>query len=186
MKRKTGMRKLAAVLSLVLLLTGISAFATAGGENDPLVSLSYLNETFLDTVTEKVKEVIAVRDKALKEKLNKEIAAAERELAKEYGSGSEGSGLPGEYEAATFVLVTLEKGQTLTGLTGCELLLRVGKATCVASSSPGLIDTTSGKSLSGGSALEANHLYMATVDGRGLKATTDTVKVLVRGPYVIE
>ncbi len=186
MKKRNGMRRLAIVLSLVLLLTGASAFASAGGERDPLVSLSYLNETFLGTVTEKVKELIAERDKTLKEELNKEIAAAERELAKEYGSGSEGSNLPGEYEALTFVLVTLGKGQTLTGLTGCEVLLRVGSATCVASSSPGLIDTTSGKTLSGGGALEANHLYMATVDGRGLRATADTVKVLVRGPYVIE
>ncbi len=186
MKRRNGMRKLAIALSLVLLLTGVSVFATAGGQNDPLISLSYLNETFLGTVTEKVKEMIAERDKALKEELAKEIAAAEKALAKEYGSGSEGSNLPGEYEANTFVLVTLEKGQTLTGFTGCEVLLRVGTATCVASSSPGLVDTTSGKTLSGGGALEANHLYMATVDGRGLKATAATVKVLVRGLYVIE
>ena len=185
MNKRNGMRKLAVVLSLVLLLTGVSVFAAAGGQNDPLVSLSYLNETFLGTVTEKVKEIIDERDKALKEELKKEIAAAEKELAREYGSGSEGSNVPGEYEAATFVLVTLEKGQTLTGLTGCELLLRVGSASCVASSSPGLIDTTSGKTLSGGAALEANHLYMATVDGRGLKATAAAVKVLVRGPYTI-
>ena len=184
MKKK--LMKLTAVLALVLLLAGVSVYATAGGKTDPLVSLSYLNETFMTQMTEKVQGLINSRNDALKAELSAEIAAAEKELAKEYGSGSEGSGLPGEYAAATFVLVTLEKGQTLTGLTGCELLLRVGKATCVASSSPGLVDTTSGKSLSGGSALEANHLYMATVDGRGLKATADTVKVLVRGPYVIE
>ncbi len=56
MKKKT--MKLAAVLALVLVVTGVSAYATAGGKNDPLVSLSYLNETFLDTVTEKVQELI--------------------------------------------------------------------------------------------------------------------------------
>lgn len=185
MKKQNGMRKLALVLALVLTLTGVSAFAVAGGENDPLVSLSYLNETFLGTVTEKVKELIGERDKTLKEELSRQIAEAEKELAREYGSGSTGSNVPGEYEAATFVVVTLEKGQTLVGATGCELMLRVGSAGCVAASSPGLIDTTSGKTLSSGGALEANHLYMATVDGRGLKATADTVKVLVRGPYTI-
>ena len=183
MKKKT--MKLAAVLALVLVVSGVSAFATAGGKNDPLVSLSYLNETFLGTVAEKVQELIKSRDTELKEELSKEITAAEREIAAEYGSGSEGSNEPGEYETTTFVVVTLEKGQTLVGKIGCELMLRVGSASCVADSSPGLVDTTAGSTLAGGKALSANHLYMATVDGRGVVAASDTVKVLVRGPYTI-
>lgn len=183
MKKKT--MKLAAVLALVLVVTGVSAYATAGGKNDPLVSLSYLNETFLDTVTEKVQEIIKSRDTELKEALSKEIVAAEREIAAEYGSGSEGSNTPGEYETTTFVVVTLEKGQTLVGKIGCEIMLRVGSASCVADSSPGLVDTTAGSTLAGGKALSANHLYMATVDGRGVVAASDSVKVLVRGPYTI-
>ena len=182
---KKIMMRLAAVLALVLMITGVSAYATAGGKNDPLVSLSYLNETFLSTVTEKVQGMIKSRDEELKAELSKEIAAAERELAAEYGSGSEGSNMPGEYETTTFVVVTLEKGQTLVGMVGCELMLRVGTATCVADSSPGLVDTTAGTTLAGGKALTANHLYMATVDGRGVKATANSVKVLVRGPYTI-
>ncbi|MBR2928605.1 MAG: hypothetical protein IKC24_05565 [Oscillospiraceae bacterium] len=183
MKRK--LMKWTAVLALVLVVAGVSAYATAGGQNDPLVSLSYLNETFLTTVTEKVQELIGSRDAELKTAFSEEIAAAEREIAAEYGSGSEGSNLPGEYETTTFVVVTLEKGQTLVGKIGCELMLRVGSASCVADSSPGLVDTTAGSTLGGGKALAANHLYMATVDGRGLTATANTVKVLVRGPYTI-
>ena len=181
MKRK--LMKWTAALALVLVVAGVSAYATAGGKNDPLVSLSYLNETFLTTVTEKVQELIGSRDAELKTAFSEEIAAAEREIAAEYGS--EGSNLPGDYETTTFVVVTLEKGQTLVGKIGCELMLRVGSATCVADSSPGLVDTTAGSTLAGGKALSANHLYMATVDGRGLAATADTVKVLVRGPYTI-
>ncbi len=181
MKKKT--MKWAAALALVLVVTGVSAYATAGGKNDPLVSLSYLNEVFMDTVTEKVQQIIRSRDSELKEEFSEEIAAAEREIAAEYGS--EGSNFPGDYETTTFVVVTLEKGQTLVGMTGCELMLRVGSASCVADSSPGLVDTTAGSTLAGGKALSANHLYMATVDGRGVVAASDTVKVLVRGPYTI-
>ena len=183
MKKK--MMRLTAALALVLVVAGVSAYATAGGKNDPLVSLSYLNETFLGTVTEKVQGMIASRDSALKAELSKEIAAAERELAAEYGSGSEGSNFPGDYETTTFVVVALEKGQTLVGRVGCELMLRVGSAACVADSSPGLVDTTAGSTLGGGKVLAANHLYMATVDGRGVKAVSDSVKVMVRGPYTI-
>lgn len=183
MKKK--MMRITVVLALVLVVAGMSAYATAGGKNDPLVSLSYLNETFLDTVTKKVQEMITSRDAVLKAELSREIEAAEREIAAEYGSGSEGPNFPGDYETTTFVVVTLEKGQTLVGKVGCELMLRVGSASCVADSSPGLVDTTAGSTLGGGKALAANHLYMATVDGRGVKAASDSVKVMVRGPYTI-
>ena len=84
-----------------------------------------------------------------------------------------------------FSVVTLSKGQVLTGDIGCEVMLRVGSATCVAASTPGLVDETSGSTLSGGGALAANHLYMMTVENRGVKAGADTVKLLVRGTYTI-
>ena len=33
--------------------------------------------------------------------------------------------------------------------------------------------------------LAANHLYMMTIEGRGVKAGSDTTKLLVRGSYTI-
>ncbi|MGM9661529.1 MAG: hypothetical protein ACI3WR_00360 [Oscillospiraceae bacterium] len=184
MKKRHMAAKLALTLALVLALTaaGVSVLASAGGKSDPLVSLSYLNDTFLGTVTEKVRSLISQRDTALRREFSNEISAAEKDLAG--GSGGEAAA-PGSYDAATFVVVTLQKGQTLTGRVGCELMLRAGSATCVASSSPGLVDTTAGTTLGSGGALTANHLYMATVDGRGAKATADGVKLLVRGPYTV-
>ena len=82
-------------------------------------------------------------------------------------------------------LVTLSSGQTLTGDIGCEVMLRVGTATCVAPSAPGLIDESAGSTLSNGGSLVQNHLYMMTVEGRGVKATAATTKLLVRGSYTI-
>lgn len=184
MKQKRALRWAALILALLLTIGGVSAFASAGGANDPLVSLSYLNETFLPAVTEKVKALIGQRDETLKAELSQQIAAAEKELRQEYG-GTTGSNAAGTYESPAFVAVTLKKGQTVTGKAGCELLLRTGSAVCVASSAPGLIDTTSGKTLSSGGALEKNHLYMATIDGRGLKAGADATTLLIRGAYTI-
>lgn len=60
-------------------------------------------------------------------------------------------------------------------------MLRVGAAVCVASSSPGLIDETTAGTLNNGGALAQNHLYMMTIEGRGVKATAATTKLLVRG-----
>ena len=64
-------------------------------------------------------------------------------------------------------------------------VLQFACATCVASSAPGLIDETTGTTLSGGSALVQNHLYMMTVENRGVRAGTATVKLLVRGGYTV-
>ena len=73
----------------------------------------------------------------------------------------------------------------LTGGIGCEVMLRIGSASCVASAAPGLIDETAGTTLNGGGSLAANHLYMMTIEDRGVQANSDTVKLLVRGSYTL-
>ena len=84
-----------------------------------------------------------------------------------------------------FSVVTLSQGQILTGDVGCEVMLRVGSATCVADSNPGLVDETDGTLLNNGSSLVTNHLYMVTISTRSVQAASATVKVLVRGPYTV-
>lgn len=163
-KRRT-VRMAAALLAALLLTVTISAAAEPGSAKDPLVTLSYLNDTYLNTIMEKVDARIRQRNAEL--------------------LGQSGGTVSGASDSANFVLVTLSSGQTLTGSVGCEVLLRVGTAACVASSAPGLIDETTGGTLSGGSALAQNHLYMMTVENRGVKATAATVKLLVRGGYTV-
>ena len=158
---------LRAVVLLVLsgiLSTTVSLAAEAGSEGDPLVTLSYLNDTFLDTILTTVDQKIAAR--------NSQIA---QELGGQSASGT----------ALTFTVVTLSKGQVLTGDIGCEVMLRVGTASCVSPSSPGLIDESSASTLNNGGALVQNHLYMMTIEGRGVQATAATTKLLVRGTYTI-
>ena len=147
-----------------ILSTTVSLAAEAGSEGDPLVTLSYLNDTFLDTILTKVDQKIAAR--------NSQIA---QELGGQSASGT----------ALSFTVVTLSKGQVLTGDIGCEVMLRVGTASCVSPSSPGLIDESSASALNNGGALVQNHLYMMPIEGRGVQATAATTKLLVRGTYTI-
>ena len=170
-------------LTLLLLLAAVlnvtaSAAAEVGSASDPLVTLSYLNDTFLSAVLTKVDTKLTARNTALAAQLSAQVTAAEKEIAEKSGTGTSGT-------APTFTLVTIAKGKTLTAGVGCEVMLRVGTAVCVASSAPGLIDETTAGSIGGGAALTANHLYMATIDGRGVKATAATVKLLVRGTYTV-
>ena len=164
MKKTHWPTRLAAGCLVTLTLVGV-AFAAGqqGSQSDPLVTLSYLNETFLGQIMTQVDQKIAARNSQL--------------LQHSGGTGSASS--------AEFTVVTLSKGQTLTGDMGCEVMLRIGSASCVSPSNPGLIDETTAAALNNGGALAVNHLYMMTIEGRGVKAGAATTKLLVRGTYTI-
>lgn len=151
MKEKRNIRAFALMLALAAALAVFSAAEEAGSQGDPLVTLSYLNETFLPKILGQVDAKLGT----------------------------------GKSTGDAFTVVTLGRDQSLRLDIGCEVMLRVGSASCGADSAPGLIDETSGKTLEGGGALEKNHLYMATVEGRAVRAAADTVKVLVRGSYTV-
>ena len=155
MKKNRWFARLLVLLTLSGILTVTVSFAAeAGSSDDPLVTLSYLNETFMDSIMEQVDEKIAQRT-----------------------GGSDAN--------STFTVVTLTSGQVLTGDIGCEVMLRVGTAVCVSPSTPGLIDETTATTLNNGGALTQNHLYMMTIEGRGVQATAATTKLLVRGGYTV-
>ena len=159
-------------LIVLLVISGIVNLTAAlavevGSSEDPLVTLSYLNEVFLQDVMAKVDQKISQR--------NQDIV---KEMGGQVSDGGMGS-------TDTFTVVTLTKGQVLIGDIGCEVMLRVGTAECVSSSAPGLINQTSGEVLNNGGVLVKNHMYMMTIEGRGVKATADTTKVLARGTYII-
>ena len=115
-KNRWLLRAVVLVLFCGIMTTSVSLAAEAGSSDDPLVTLSYLNETFMDSIMSRVDEKIAQRN----------------------SQGQAGAGTA----ADTFTVVTLSNGQTLTGGIGCEVMLRVGTAACVAASSPGLVDET--------------------------------------------
>lgn len=163
--KKNGRLSRMAALVLVMAALSITAFAAdPGSEKDPLVTLSYLKETFYTSIMKEVDEKIDAR--------NTQIAA-------------QVSGTSSAAAADTFTVVTLTDGQILKGDIGCEVMLRVGSAVCVSPSSPGLIDETDASILNSSGALVKNHLYMMTIEDRGVKATAATTKLLVRGGYTI-
>ena len=156
-------------LSALCLGTGVALAAGAGGESDPLVTLSYLNETVLPKLVQDTETKAAARQAELTTQLNQLIAQ---------GGGSTGS-------SASYTVVTLSAGQRMNLDLGAEVMLRVGSATAGAVVNPALVDITSGGNLNSGEGLVQNHLYMATMTDHYITAGGSTVKVLVRGGYSI-
>lgn len=168
MKKNRWFLRMVSLLMICGVLNITAALAVeVGSSDDPLVTLSYLDEVFMKEVLGKVDEEIAKRNQAIVKEMGGQVTGAD--------GGS----------VSTFTVVTLTNGQVLTGDIGCEVMLRVGSAVCVAPSAPGLINETSGTALNNGGALVANNLYMMTIEGRGVQATAATTKVLVRGTYTI-
>ena len=170
---KNKLRLFACVLLAAMALTAFAALSGgAGSQGDPLVTLSYLNETFTKEILDKVDKAARERDAAVLEEADRLIVQAERELRVSVSEAS-----------PAYAAVTLSPGQTLSGSAGCELILRSGEAICTAGGYPGLVDTTTGGALGGGEALAENHLYLMT-DKRGVSASSEAV-LLVRGSYSV-
>lgn len=165
MKKSNQVRTFLCVILAVTVLTAFAAMAAggAGSQADPLVTLSYLTDTFTDRILDKVDNLLAERNAALSRELS----------ARPVPDGSAGSG--------GYIAVTLTAGQTLTGEAGCEVLLRSGAAHCTGANS--LIDTTTGSSPGSEAALAADHLYLMP-ESRSI-TTVDGAVLLVRGSYTV-
>ena len=176
--KMTPIRLVAAALAVVCVCAGVALAAGEGGQGDPLVTLSYLTKTVIPSILSQVEE----KTQPHRDKLADELTQVVQDYSAKMETALEGVDAK---NTASYHVVTLKKGQKLNMEVGCEVMLRVGTAQCVAPSSPGLIDTTTGQGLNNGGALTVNHLYMATISERAVTATANTVKVLVRGGYSV-
>ena len=167
---------LAAALALSILGVGV-ATAANGDKSDPLVTLSYLEDTAIPQVVDEVEKKTEVRQQELEKDFASQITQYKKEVQSMVSSGDSGG--------ASYTLVTLSSGQTMYLDVGCELMLRVGTAKVNAATSPALIDIATGGSINTGTSLTKNHLYMATIADRTITPTAATVKLLVRGGYTI-
>ncbi len=176
--------RLAAGCLVTLSLAGVALAAGGqGSQSDPLVTLSYLTEQTTPAILSQVDSMVDERAAELRQQLSDVVDRYVRE-AEEAASASGGAAVQPDSGGAAYEVVELSAGQTVIGSAACEFLLRSGTALCVSDSSPGLVDTTAGTTLGNGGALTANHLYLATIEGRGIYAST-AVTIMVRGDYTV-
>lgn len=166
----------ATVFSLLCLGERNSVFALVdpGSTNDPLVTLSFVEEK-INGYTQKISELESkLADLQSKYKQIEE----NNKISKSSGTPSIG----GQYYKA----VKLMHGQTLMGIKGTEFLMYDGSATVKNNSPSGLIDMTEGIGVKAGTEVKQNHTFLITENGTvGVGITSDTAWVMVRGLYYI-
>ena len=177
MKIKARVITMLAIIIGALFAFGIAAAAAGGygSSSDPLITLSYITDTFMPEMDKTISSTVEDKTSELSAKLDATI----EELESKYNEASKASA------ASTYTVISMSSGQKLIGVKGCEVMLRIGKAYCTAPASPGLIDTSTAGILENGGYLVKNHMYMITIDGRGIKADGD-IMIIVRGDYTVE
>ena len=154
---------IATVLSLSAATAAVAYAGNAGSDQDPLVTLSYVEKRIQETVTN----------------LTAQIA----DLKKQGGTPSGNTG--GTANSTVFQVVQAEKGSFIYFGGSTEFIVRSGKTTVIATVSGGLSDLTDGKDITMGQPVPANHhMLVPRDDGRGLNIL-DTTFVLIKGPYSI-
>jgi hypothetical protein len=128
------------ILFCFIIIIGVTVFAST---DDPLVSLSYLNDVFMPKVEKQI------------------------------------------FDNTVFSIIELKSGDKFVGGSGCEFILRAGKATAIVSKNGGISDTTGGIDLKEKDIIPQNHLLIIPRDdGRGFLASSNIV-IMVRGKYSI-
>ena len=156
------MKKLVLLLPTCMLLA-VMAFAAGGGASDPLVSLSYLLETFTEEVEEKVKDRLDESDKSILEQ-------------------AESGKVPAE-TVSTWTETRLKRGDYLQGVTGTNVLLLAGSMQILCQEGT-VIDVTTGEVIPNGSNMVVNHRYMVAEDTTALFTVTSKTAVLdYQGSY---
>ena len=156
------MKKLVLLLPTCMLLA-VMAFAAGGGASDPLVSLSYLLETFTEEVEEKVEDRLDESDKSILEQAE---------------SGKE----PAETKS-TRTETRLKRADYLQGVTGTNVLLLAGSMQILCQEGT-VIDVTTGEVIPNGSNMVVNHRYMVAEDTTALFTVTSKTAVLdYQGSY---
>lgn len=147
---------LIAALAMVAAVT-VYAVANYGTKDDPLVTSSYLQDVVQPRMEDAYRSTLDGQISEMEDQFADQVAAA----------------------GGSYVLVTLENGQTLTGRAGTEILMRTGTAAVAQSAA---IDLTTGEAAAVGAKLAENHLYLVQADDAGIQASADTT-VMVCGSY---
>ncbi len=151
-------KRSAAILCALAIAAGVTAVAaTQGGQDDPLLTLSYLDKVLRPQLESQVTAAVEANRAELQKQLELAVTSYENRVDEALASAGAGA----------FASKSLAKGDSFTPGAGREVLLTSGAATALGT----LTDTTAGKAVQSGAALEVNHLYLTAAADSGCKAT---------------
>lgn len=192
-------KKLTVIFSILLgtILT-VSAIFSAGAysDDDPLITLSYLEQIFAPSLKEEI--ITHVSSTVSADESESVPAMNEAENLPESVDGTESSGIVDTSEQTnaqpvsqnnSYTLLELTQGQTVLANSICEFIVRPGSKVVAVSPFPsqGIADITNGLEVLGGEMISINAycLIPRGADGRGISVVGEKAYVMIRGDYTI-
>ncbi|MBR5542643.1 MAG: hypothetical protein IKU65_00920 [Oscillospiraceae bacterium] len=188
MKRRV--RAAALVLALAVCLAFVAA-ASGGTASDPVVSKSYVDGTFFNSVISAASEKI---ENAVSSFKTKYVQKAEEKASVVLSEQSFTDAVAaatlralqseGKYLSSSRYMepVTLQSGDVISAQSGTMIMLTSGSASCTSGS---VINITQGRTISQGSSLGQFTAFMFSESGARVEITSKEAKVLVDGRYAL-
>ena len=193
MKTMKNKRRFAIILSILVgTLLSVVALVTvsAYSEDDPIITLSYLNEIALPAFKQEILEEIgdtASSDDAETNEDDIEVPAVS--ITEEEPENVDGTVSETDNINVSYTLLELERGQTVLADSICEFISRPGSFISVVSpfETQGIADITNGNELYDGMEVPVNAycLIPRGGDGRGFTVTSQKAFIMIRGEYTI-
>ena len=176
------MRRIAAALLAMLLLAGcVAAVAAGGSSSDPLLTQSYLTNTYIpETVEQADKEIQSGLGKVYDDALNELKAQAELYQARANALAGEGGGY-----AASFTEQRFKRGDVINLDTGSSGMLLAGSAS-ISYASGGVVDVTTAAGVGSATAMAVRHRYLSAENTLcQVTITSDTAVLAPQGFYSV-
>ena len=167
--KKFNLVMLIFLLVFMLFNVAVAVDEQSGGENDPIVTQSYIEM--------RIEQVKTYCDEKVNN-INTQIQSLQTQI----------EGAKGEQIINTFEPVTVRPGQKLIGGEGTEIILRVGTATAITNIECGIVDATGGVDILNGKNIPQQHLLIVPRDdGRGISVVgKGDAMLMVKGAYIIQ
>ncbi len=189
-------RMIALILALALVVGGV-VYATAGSAADSLVSLSYIQSTFMHQMRTAQEAVVTQAQQAALAQVQTrydaqaallEDAWAEDVAGQIYAEVSAQVRAAGvEAAVADMVTMTVYRDEVITGAPGCGIIFLSGAGQIAGPSGSEVINVTAGGVRAPGLEIRTEIYYMiAADDGSGIQVTSDSAQVLLSGDYHID
>lgn len=168
------------ILTTLILGGCLVGLTAAGSREDPLIPLSYLNNSYLPNITKKISEKVDTAAQAAYQIVLNRMSEKQQDYLSQMGGRTAGEAdevIPSDRR--------VKWGDVITLPTGADIMLLAGSS--VASYSSGaVIDLTTGKMVSSGEALTVNHRYLAAENTRAqISITSDTAVIRIGGDGAI-
>lgn len=164
---------------MILLLIGLGAAVAAGGSgSDPLISLTYLEGDFMESLVQRIQERLTSATEA-------DHAAAKQkleDLTAEYRAELTGENQDEDMNYSDHYVVTeVKRGDAMDILPGSSVLMTAGRANLSAGT---LVDVTAGVECVPGDVMTVGHRYIAVGSGTvTITAVSDIARLAPQGYF---